>query len=269
MAREHGELPGSGNRLCLQLHGRRDRQDPILTRHLPPLLSDLGDSRCWFVRYPHPDDHLRLRLTCAPRTLGAAFERIGEWTEQLHRRGLITHAGLETYHPETARFGGPAAIDAAEAYFAADSAAALGQLAAAGAKNAPDARAVTAASMVDIVAGLLGDRAAAMHWLIEHTRTDSTAPPRAVYRQAVDLVHIHPAGLDQRTVTAWDARRTALADYARVLAETDANPGDLLPDLLHLHHVRMQGPDLPKERAHLHLARAAALSWTARARRTP
>ncbi|MEU9774824.1 lantibiotic dehydratase [Streptomyces sp. NPDC047968] len=269
MAREHGHLPGRGNRLYLQLHGRRDRQDPILARHLPPLLSELGASHCWFVRYADPDDHLRLRLTCAPRTLGAAFEHIGAWTEQLRRRGLITHASMETYHPETARFGGPTAINAAEAYFAADSAAVLAQLAAAGVKNAPDARAVTAASMVDIAAGLLGDRDAAMRWLIEHTRTNSTAPPRAVYRQAVDMVHTHPAGLDQRTVTAWAARRIALADYARALAETDANPGDLLPDLLHLHHVRMQGPGLPEERTHLHLARAAALSWTARARRTP
>ncbi|WP_181785480.1 lantibiotic dehydratase [Streptomyces phytophilus] len=269
VAREHGHLPGSGNSLYLQLHGRRDRQDPILTRHLPILLSDLGDPRCWFVRYPDPDDQLRLRLTCAPGTLGTAFEHVGEWTAQLRRRGLITRTSVETYHPETARFGGPTAIDAAEAYFAADSAATLAQLTAAAAKNAPDARAVTAASMVDIAAGLLGDRAAGMHWLIEHTRNDSTAPPRAVYRQAVDLVHTHPADLDERTVSAWAARRTALTDYACALAETGASPGELLPDLLHLHHVRMQGPGLPEERAHLHLARAAALSWAARARRTP
>ncbi|MFF5106095.1 lantibiotic dehydratase [Streptomyces sp. NPDC000134] len=269
VARDHGHLPGSGNRLYLQLHGGRDWQDPILIRHLPTLLRGLGNPRCWFVRYPNPHDHLRLRLTCAPRTLGTAFEHIGEWTEQLRRRGLITHASVETHHPETARFGGPAAIDAAEAYFAADSVAALAQLTAAGAKNAPDARAVTAVSMVDIAVGLLGDRATAMHWLIEHTRTDSTAPPRTVYRQAVDLVHTHPSGLDEHTIAAWAARRTALADYARALAETESNPDDLLPDLLHLHHVRVQGPGLPEERAHLHLARAGALSWTARARRTP
>lgn len=266
---EHGHLPGTGGSLYLQLHGRRDRQDPILTRHLPVLLSDLDNPRCWFIRYPDPDDHLRLRLTCAPKTLGTIFEHVGQWTEQLRRRRLISHASMETYHPETARFGGPSAIDAAEAYFAADSACALAQLTAAGAKSAPDARAVTAASMVDIAAGLLGDRTAAMHWLIEHTRNDSTAPPRAVYRQAVALVYTHAVDLDERTLMAWAARRTALTNYARALAETDTSPGDLLPDLLHLHQVRMQGPGLPKERMQLHLARAAALSWTARARRAP
>lgn len=266
---KHGHLPGSGTHLYLQLHGRRDRQDSILTRHLPTLLGELGDPRCWFIRYPHPAEHLRLRHTCAPGTLGTAFEHIGEWTEQLRRRDLITHTSVETYHPETARFGGPAALDAAEAYFAADSTAALAQLTAAGTKGAPDARAMTAASMVDIATGLLGGQATAMHWLIEHTRTAPAPPPRAVYRRAVDLVHTHPAGLDEQTAATWSARRAALADYSHVLTETNEDPGALLPDLLHLHHVRMCGPGLPEEITHLHLARAAALSWTARARRTP
>ncbi|NGO46222.1 lantibiotic dehydratase [Streptomyces ureilyticus] len=269
VGREHGHLPGCDNRIYLQLHGHRGQQNPLLTRHLPTLLEELGGPRWWFVRYTDPEDHLRVRLACAPGTLGSAIERIGEWTRQLRHSGLITHAGVETYHPETARFGGPTAIDAAEHYFAADSAAALAQLAAQAGKNAPDARAVTAASMVDIVTGLLGDTAAAMHWLIEHTRTDRAAPPRDVYRQAVDLVNADPSGLDERVTTAWTTRRAALAAYRHTLTDAALDPHDVLPDLLHLHHVRMRGPGLPEERTHLHLARAAALSWTARARRTP
>ena len=176
---------------------------------------------------------------------------------------------METYHPETARFGGPTALDAAERYFAADSAAAVAQLAAQTGMEVPDLRAVTAASMVDIAVGVLGDSTAAMHWLIEHTRTDPDAPPRTVYRQAVDLVNTPPAGLGEDVSAAWSARRGALADYGRALTDTALRPDELLPDLLHLHHVRMRGPGLPEERTHLHLARAAALSWTARARSTP
>ncbi|MET9406220.1 thiopeptide-type bacteriocin biosynthesis protein [Streptomyces sp. NPDC002935] len=268
VSREHGHLPGCGNRIYLQLHGYRDRQNPVLTRHLPTLLEELGDPQWWFVRYRDPGDHLRLRLSCGPGTLGSAVEQIGEWTRQLRRRGLITHASVETYHPETARFVGPVAIDAAEQYFAADSAVALAQLATQVGKNAPDARAMTAASMVDIVTGLLGDATAAMHWLIAHARTDQAAPPRAVYRHAVDLVNGAPSGLDERVTTVWSARRLALAAYCRALKDAATDPHDLLPDLLHLHHVRMCGPGLAEERTHLHLARAAALSWTARARRT-
>ncbi|TQE36877.1 lanthionine biosynthesis protein [Streptomyces ipomoeae] len=268
VSREHGHLPGCGNRIYLQLHGHRDRQNPLLTRRLPTLLKELGDPHWWFVRYPDPEHHLRVRFTCAPGTLGSAIERIGEWTQQLRHSGLITHASVETYHPETARFGGPAAIDAAEHYFTADSTAALAQLATRDGKNAPDARAMTAASMVDIVTGLLGDSAAAMHWLIKRTRTDQAAPPRAVYRQAVDLVNAGPSALHERVTSAWSARRVALTAYRHALEDTATHPQDVLPDLLHLHHVRMRGPGLPEESTHLHLARAAALSWTARARRT-
>jgi thiopeptide-type bacteriocin biosynthesis protein len=271
VGREHGHLPGCDNRIYLQLHGHRDRQNPLLTRHLPTLLEELGEPiRWWFVRYQDPEDHLRIRLTCAPGTLGSAIERIGEWTRQLRHHGLITHAGVETYHLETARFGGTAAMDAAEQYFAADSAAALAQLASQDRQNAPDAGAMTAASMVDIATGLLGERAEAMRWLIEHTRTDTTAPPRTVYRQAVNLVNADTSGLDARITTSWSAGRVALAAYRRALEDAGTlHPQEVLPDLLHLHHVRLCGPGLPQERTHLHLARAAALSWTARARRIP
>ncbi|WP_333769661.1 lantibiotic dehydratase [Streptomyces sp. IBSBF 2435] len=268
VTQEHGRLPGNGEFLYVQLHGNPSRQDDILTRYLPALLDELTPPRCWFVRYSDPDHHLRLRLSCIPGSLGTTFEHVGAWAEVLRRHGLIAHVSAETYYPEIARYGGPAAMDAAEAYFAADSIAVLAQLAAGLAKNASDARAVTAASMVDIAAGLLGDRAGAMGWLIAHTRTDATAPPRAVHREAVELVHTHPVGLDEQTAAAWSARRTALANYADALLTTGTDPGDLLPDLLHLHHVRMHGPGLPEERTHLHLARAAALSWTVRSRRT-
>ncbi|MFJ7911896.1 lantibiotic dehydratase [Kitasatospora sp. NPDC096204] len=258
---EHGHLPGCDDRIQLHLHGRRERQDRVLTQHLPALLDELGSPPWWFIRYRDPGDHLRLRLTCEPGTLGTAFERIGEWTRRLRRHGLITHTSVETYHPETARFGGPNAIEAAERYFAADSAATLAQLACAG---PVDAGAITAASMTDIAAGLLGDTTTAMRWLIDHTRTSPTAPARTVYRQAVDLVTTGPTALSEQVAAAWAARREALTAYRRTLQSAGISPEDLLPDLLHLHHVRMHGPDLDEERAHLHLARAAALSRTAR-----
>ncbi|MFE4665426.1 lantibiotic dehydratase [Streptomyces sp. NPDC056716] len=266
--REHGHPPGCDNRVYLQLHGHRDRQNAVLTRHLPALLKELGNPRWWFVRYQSPGDHLRVRLSCEAGAFGSAIERIGRWARRLQGVGLITHTGLETYHPEVARFGGPAAMTAAERYFATDSDAALAQLTAEVGKGSSDIRAVTAASMVDIAVALLGDDETAMRWLIAHTRTDRTAPPRDLYYRAVALVSNGSSTLDERVTGAWSERRVALADYAHALRDAAADPRDLLPDLLHLHHVRMQGPGLPEERVHLHLARAAALSWTARQRRT-
>lgn len=275
VGREHGHLPGCGNALSIRLHGHRDHQDPLLTRHLPTLIDELGGPRWWFERHRDPEDHLRVRLTCASGSLGTAVEQTGEWTRRLRHAGLITHTSLETYHPQTARFGGSAAMAAAEEYFAADSATVLAQLTAQTARDASDARAVTAASMVAVAVGLLGDPAKAMRWLTSHTHNDTSAPPRAVYDQTIALTTaaVTPEApgtpvLDASITASWSARRTALAAYRSALEDAGTlPPQDLLPDLLHLHHVRMRGPDLPAERAHLHLARAAALSWTARTSR--
>jgi lantibiotic biosynthesis protein len=124
-SRDHGHLPGCGPGLDLRIYGRGDRQDAILTRHLPPLLGRLGgQARWWFIRYRDPEEHLRLRVSLAA---DGAIEQFGSWTQALRRDGLIYRASWETYYPETARFGGASAMDAAEAFFAADSAAVLAQ----------------------------------------------------------------------------------------------------------------------------------------------
>lgn len=266
--RGHGHLPGCDGRLYLQLYGHRDRQDALLTRHLPQLVTKLGDARWWFVRYREPEDHLRLRLK-VPGDLGEAAGQLAAWTAGLQRAGLLAHVSWETYYPETARFGGAAAIGVAEDFFAADSAAALAQLTAGIGKNSPDLRALTCASMVDIAAGLIGDDSEAMRWLIEHTRTDSTAPLRALYNQALALTHAGTDALGVGIAEAWAARRKTLAEYRSALERAGTlRPTDLLPDLLHLQQVRMHGPDIAQERASLHLARAAAMSWTVRRKRS-
>jgi thiopeptide-type bacteriocin biosynthesis protein len=274
--RDHGHLPGCDGRLSLKLYGPRDRQDSILTRHLQPLLGQLaGQRRWWFLRYADPEDHLRLRFTFPPGNTGLAASRIGAWTQHLRRVGLIADASWDTYYPETARFGGTTVMDSAEEFFAADSAAVLAQLMAAAGRNGPHAQALTAASVVDIAVGLIGDDATAMHWLIEHTRTSSSPPPRALYDQAVALVAAPPScdssaasPADAAIAASWRARRGALTGYREALRHTGTIcPSELLPDLLHLHHARMAGPDLTAERAILHLSRAAALSWVVRAGR--
>jgi thiopeptide-type bacteriocin biosynthesis protein len=275
--REHGRLPGCDNRLSLSLYGPRDRQDSVLTRHLPSLLIQLGgQARWWFVRYADPGDHLRVRLTLPPGNTGLAVEQVSAWTRTLRRAGLIADASWDTYYPETARFGGTAAMGLAEEFFAADSAAAVAQLSAAAGKNAPDVRALTAASLVDITVGLFGDDITAMRWLTEHTRADSTPPPRALYDEAVALAG--PAGrrtagtpgMDADVAAAWQGRRASLAAYRSALEQAGTlRPQELLPDQLHLHQARMSGPDLAKEHVSLHLARATALSRLARAGNTP
>ncbi|QDY79130.1 lantibiotic dehydratase [Streptomyces qinzhouensis] len=269
----HGHVPGCDGRFLVQLYARPERHGGIL-RRLPELLAELGGrTQWWFLPYRDPDDHLRLRLVVPADHAEGAPAAIGGWTRALRRAGLTSRVRWDTDFPETARFGGPAAIDAAETFFAADSEAAAAQLAFSTANSGPDAQAVTAASMIDLTTGLIGNPADAMAWLIDHARTTSTAPARDVYAQAValgnpydhDALTRQPGG--QRITAAWARRRETLADYRAVLDTAGtADVNVLLPELLHLHHTRVAGIDLDAEGQCLHLARAAALSWTARGR---
>ncbi|MEU8196439.1 lantibiotic dehydratase [Microbispora amethystogenes] len=274
--RVHGHLPGQYGKLSLKLYGHPDRHNAILTRHLPRLVDALGGAEWWFVRYHDPDHHLRIRLTVPPGAFAPTAAHVTSWSEEVRRAGLTARVQWDTYFPETARFGGSTAIGTAEAYFAADSATALTQLTAITSQGGPDLRSLTAASLLDIAAAFLGETDTAMQWLIDHTRADTSPPDRAIYDQAVRLARpddhealtAYPAGA--QIVSCWEQRWQTLAAYRCALeAAGTLPPAVVLPDLLHLHHVRMAGPSLDSERACLHLARAAALSWTARARRKP
>jgi thiopeptide-type bacteriocin biosynthesis protein len=274
-SREHGHLPGCDGRFSLKLYGHPDRQNDILIRHLPNLPAQLRDSaRWWFLRYHDPDHHLRLRLTAAPGDSAATAHAVAAWSEHLRQARLISRVQWDTYYPETARFGGSAAMAAAEAYFAADSAAAHAELVAAGDPAGPDLRALAAASLVNLVVDMTGDSRSAMAWLIEHTRTEPSPPTRALYDQTLALADpddhstlaTTPWGPD--IAASWARRREMAAVYRIALATAaPAHPAHLLPDLLHLHHVRVLGTDQKSEALCLHLARAAAMSWTARRRR--
>jgi lantibiotic biosynthesis protein len=260
-----GHLPGCAGRLYLQLYAPRDLQDAVLTAHVPELAARLGgQGSWWFIRYHDPEPHLRLRLGLGAHSLSPAAEQAAAWTSDLRDAGLITRVSWETYYPEVARFGGAAVMDVAEAFFAADSAAAVAQLTESAGKGGPDSRTLTAASMADMTAAAIGDDAEAMRWLTEHARPDSSPPPRAIYNQAVALAC--ESSPSPSVTQAWLARRTAIAAYRSALEQAEGiSLADLLPDLLHLHHARVAGPDIAAERACLHLARAAALSWLARA----
>jgi thiopeptide-type bacteriocin biosynthesis protein len=264
--RDHGHLPG-GHRTLLKIYADPTAQDRILTAHLPDLLTQLPGP-WWFQRYHDPDQHLRLRLT------GNNPATLRWWARRLREHGLTSRSQVDTDYPETDRFGGPAAYPAAEAFFDADSAAALAQLTTTGHRRGPATAALTAASLLDLAIALLGDLDHARRWLTDHVGTQRPAPQRTVYQQAValaDPAHIALTALPggHQILAAWQVRATAVQCYRDALHTTGLTPATLLPDLLHLHHTRIAGPDRPAEAVCLHLARAAALSWAARARSTP
>jgi thiopeptide-type bacteriocin biosynthesis protein len=280
ISREHGHLPGSGDWLYVKLYAHPDRQTALLTPHLPNQLLSGWDNEpeWWFLRYHDPQQHLRLRIRLSGTdNVGKAAARVAEWTAELRRLGLLGQVQWDTYHPETGRFGDGAAMAAAESVFAADSAAAIAQLTHSGRSGVPHRHAIIAASLVELATSFTGGIGEGMRWVIEHVnKTPTQAPAREVHDQAIRLANPHDGWAALRAIpggeditTAWGSRSTALTAYRDTLVSSgEIAPEVVLPDLLHLHHVRMVGISPDSERACARLARAAALSWTARTQGT-
>jgi thiopeptide-type bacteriocin biosynthesis protein len=277
VGREHGHLPGASQWLYVKLYGHPGRQAEILTAHVPGLVSDWDEPPgWWYVRYQDPHPHLRLRFRLPDSAArGQALHRIGTWVAGLRRLGLASHMQVDTYFPETGRYGTGRAMAAAEALFAADSAAAVAQLG-----HATSGRlhphALTAASFLDMASTFTGSVQAGTRWLIDELPKEPIpAPARELHDTAVRLADTRDDWATLRSLpggaeiaTAWTRRRTALLAYRTSLAETDGSTLDgVLPSLLHMHHIRVNGIDENAERLCRRLARAAALSWTARTRR--
>jgi thiopeptide-type bacteriocin biosynthesis protein len=263
--RDHGHLPGSGGVLSARLYSDPALFDQILTECLPALVSGWDElALWWFIRYRDPRHHLRLRLHAAD--CGQAAARTGQWAAELRRRGLASDLVLDTYRPETGRFGSGPSLAAAETLFAADSAAAAAQLASAG---TADSRALTAASLTDLAAALLGGTRAGMQWLRDHPVPAGREPlARDARLQALALTgsgDAVPAAVRQ----AWRTRARAAGAYAGLLAENGRDPADVLQTLLHLHHNRVHGPGRETESLTYRLARACALRHTSANDRTP
>lgn len=259
--------PGHSRWLYAKIYCHPARQNRILTDFLPLLLDTFDQSASWwFLRYADPDHHLRLRLRLAgPDAFGPAAARVGAWAEELAGQGLASRLQLDTYIPESGRFGVGAAMAAAEAGFAADSAAAVAELTAAAPGIAQAS--LTAASFLDMASAFLGDVRAARHWLIEHISTGHREPLRR--ELLTDALRLADPGLRcqlpgaDALIRSWKQRADALASYRDALASAgDLAPADVLPALLHLHHIRVHGLDRDGERTANRIARAAALAAT-------
>ncbi|MGH3899734.1 MAG: lantibiotic dehydratase [Pseudonocardiaceae bacterium] len=273
---EHGHLPGSSEWLYAKLYGHPDRHTAILTK-IPALLSTWDASpEWWFLPYRDPEDHLRLRFRLPDvEAFGQAARHVGDWAADLSRLGLIRQVQLDTYYPETGRFGSGTAMTAAESVFAADSAAAIAQRTLTARRGPSYSLALTATSLVDLAVAFFGDVGGGMRWLIDHVAKDSMpAPAREVHDQAIRLANPrdHWAALralpgGEHITIAWARRRTALAAYRDTITATDEiDPNSVLAAVLHLHSIRMAGIAPDTERLCHRLARTAALSWNARAR---
>ncbi len=110
--------------MYLKLYAGEHAADVLLVDVVGPLAAELKDEglidRWHFLRYADPETHVRLRLhSCDPALWSA--RRIQTAIEQATSDGIVRDAQVSTYLPEIERYGGPCAIELAEAAFDADS----------------------------------------------------------------------------------------------------------------------------------------------------
>ncbi|MFC9328876.1 lantibiotic dehydratase [Kitasatospora sp. NPDC057015] len=273
LGRGHGEAPGTSRVLLASLYGDLQRQNTVLTRHLPDLLERLGGPPWWFVRFRDPRQHLRLRIALPePTGFGPAAAVISDWTAELHRSGLLSEVMYPTSYAETGRWGAGSAWTAAEQVFRTDSAAVLAQLSQ---PTSPGRQALLAAQTVAIATGFTGSPTAGLRWLAANVPSKPPAAvPRPVFREAVRLadpadgwaaLRAEPGGT--AITSAWNDRHQALAAYRQHFPgpeTTGVDPDDVLGSLLHCSYVRAHHIDFDDEAQVLYLARAAAVARLSR-----
>ncbi|MEV0257727.1 lantibiotic dehydratase [Streptomyces sp. NPDC050732] len=232
--------------------------DQILTRRLPGLLHRLGDTACWFIRYRtvQEEDHLRLRIAAHGAAAHAETMRsLARWAAGLQAEGLAARLVLDGYRPEFGRYGTGDALAAAEAVFVADSEAVCGTLAV----KDQDRRVLCALGMLDIARGLLGEEEGTQ-WMATTAPRGGT-PDSAVSRQTLRHLQGSAARPAPDLGEAWQQRRGALHAYRAYL---DAERTSVvLESLLHMHHIRLIGPDREVEAVCRHAARQACRSLLA------
>ncbi|QOC94414.1 lantibiotic dehydratase [Micromonospora craniellae] len=263
---DDGHLPGAAAWLYAKLYTGRTVE---ILRRVPELLAGWsGPVDWWYLPYRDPEAHLRLRIRLQTADdYGPAAARVASWAVRLRHHRLLGRLQLDTYYPETGRYGHGPAMTAAEQVFAADSIAALAEQQAATTRLPLDA--LAAASLVDIAVAFTGDTATGMRWLTTHLPHEPTPASRAVHTTAVrvadptdDWAALRTADHTNTVLNVWQQRRAVLADYRDELAP-QRDPLSVLPSLLHLHSIRLHGIDPDRERLGRRLARAAALRWCA------
>ncbi|WP_171166636.1 lantibiotic dehydratase [Streptomyces sp. I05A-00742] len=118
-------LPG-GDWAYLKLYGTPEQLEHLVSGRVPGLVQGLADDglldRWFWMRYADPDHHLRLRLRgITPEAGEEVLTRALRWAREAADAEGLSAVAVDTYRPETERYGGPAALAAMERAFGADS----------------------------------------------------------------------------------------------------------------------------------------------------
>ncbi|MFD0684444.1 lantibiotic dehydratase [Actinomadura fibrosa] len=259
--------PPGGEWLYVKVYASPGRHGELLARHVPALAAraePLTD-RWFLMRYRDDDHHLRLRFHGEPAALNAGLlPAVHGWAAGLGEAGLIGGVVLDTYRPETDRYGGPELIEAAERAFHADTASVLDQLALRDRGTlALPVPLLLAANHLDLARRLHGE--GWQDWLL---RTYPKGPRHAAFqrhrREALRLLDPatgapDPAGVPggAELTASWERRSGAVAAYGEAVRAALDDPSPVFTSVLHMHHNRLAGIDHRAEQDAYAIARGA------------
>ncbi|WP_322923692.1 lantibiotic dehydratase [Paenibacillus campi] len=110
--------------LYIKLYGKQAREQELIAFELLDFCRELSAHlpvQHFFMRYMDPKPHIRLRFSADPATLLRMLPDVLDWLKGLKQQGLIAEYVIAAYDRELERYGGVAAIGAAERLFSADS----------------------------------------------------------------------------------------------------------------------------------------------------
>lgn len=104
--RDDGHLPGTSPWLFAKLYSQTDRHTEALTEFAGDLSGWDSPAEWWYVPYLDPEPHLRPRVHLpGGDDYGPATRRLGAWATRMRQHGLVGRMQLDTYYPETGRYG--------------------------------------------------------------------------------------------------------------------------------------------------------------------
>jgi thiopeptide-type bacteriocin biosynthesis protein len=262
--------PGMGPVICARLTGNPARFDDVIAA-LPAFAARLNGSaqRWWLRRYrdlirPDAPQHVAMYIRLAGDVdFGHVSAQLAAFADGLEERGLPSTLNLTPYYERPGQYGHGAALAAAEQAWAADTIAAVAQLAMVAAGT--PAQAITAASMTRVAFAFASTTGGGYEALTRCLPQGSGPLDREVRELACALsdpaggpaaLHRLPRG--DAVAEAWSLRDAALTAYCQRLS-SQRDPATVLRTLLHEHHMRAIGLDPNVERQTGRYARAAAL----------
>jgi lantibiotic biosynthesis protein len=244
--------------LFVKLYGGADGEEALLAGPVREFCDrQVRAARCaswFFIRYSDPQPHLRVRFRGDPnRMLAELLPEVCAWGSELMVAEQISHFSFDTYEREIERYGGPAGLAWAEAFFGVDSASTAEMLSMLSNRTSSDRLALLAVSVDQLLADLGLEDADRLGWYkrqvtSRHIGGEEYRECKTMLRawfsplQGGDSWPSWLRGLLQSRQRSVEGLRKRWIDLQKHAALT-TSPDSILRSLVHMHCNRIVGAD--------------------------